>query len=267
MFSASSFSKNIAAGFPRRRTCPFTLIELLVVIAIIAILASMLMPALGAARSRGRAATCTNNQKHIGMALLIYTSDNDSYLMTSSDRSRTWDDKVVNILNNQTGSHSIKDSKVMLCPELFSMGFGEKANANTAVQAYTTTYSFNADLITTTTGDAFKTSRLRRPGRSGVIGCARPVGNVSAGLKWVAYFYNLQGIQFFDGSGRFYTANLALGAVHGGERMGDICTGRCNVLYADGHSSSFAANEARQNGYYAPLAYHNQSGINADLWE
>ena len=170
---------------PLRSRFRFTLIELLVVIAIIAILASMLLPALSRARDRGKASRCSSNLRQVMLSGILYSNDNKGMLMYLWD-SEFW---VYNLNRGKYLSQSVLfcSDAPLLKPEDAWHWFSSYGMMNVVDSAWY--YQNNINSAVPTLGNFYQKGtggqavvvfqRMKRPARIHLFGETRRAGDTA----------------------------------------------------------------------------------------
>lgn len=202
----------------------FTLVELLVVIAIIAILASMLLPALQRARSAGARVVCMNNLRQVNLGFLEYAERFQQYFppYDSSIYAR-WPKKISGICypGDSSWSHELNKNSILICPIQKKEGPVNMAGISYGVL-------FNGVTQWTT---AMRYVQVRKPSMTVLVGDISKAGDIHAG-SWISgsainaanksgdgfYQRHVSGdnILFVDGHVAFMTNTIRYDTVHWG---------------------------------------------------
>jgi prepilin-type N-terminal cleavage/methylation domain-containing protein/prepilin-type processing-associated H-X9-DG protein len=220
----------------------FTLIELLVVIAIIAILASMLLPALGKAREAARKTACANRLKQLGTGANMYLGDNLEYYPVDARTNSGWAVHLVASANNISYDKTIAIAGTGIGNKLLYCDSAKGENLSWIWQPMTggTGIAYNGFQVSASTTALDPQSLFQNSNA-----LSRKSSTLRLSLSQVAYLGD--------------TNCLALGFGYGnpaGTKLMELRTrhqGEINLLWLDGHVSS-RKGSTDFYGIWAPLA-------------
>jgi len=148
---SNSIGRNNGGELVRRQRRGFTLIELLVVIAIISILAAILFPVFARARESARRASCASNLRNIGLAVALYTQDNDERLMIPWTSGYA-DGYYQAIWADSLPKSYIKTKQILICPSFKDSTVASQSVYGSSAAYYQSTYGYNAQYLAPDTG-------------------------------------------------------------------------------------------------------------------